>query len=126
MRIIYVEVSPTVIKLAGGQESFSVQEPEPMIVQMLESPNAVYSETDHGPVGLHLLVLVMEKYIKIMQECVSRHEVVRLKHSKLEDNSSMEHVYNLLKTRLSKAEENLNLFKEAKKSVANYTIASRN
>lgn len=126
MRIIYVEVSPTVIKLAGGQKSFSVQEPEPMIVQMLESPNAIYSESEHGPVGLHLLVLVMEKYIKIMQECVARHEFVRLKHSKLEDNSSMEHVYNLLKTRLSKAEENLNLFKEAQKSVANYALASRN
>ncbi len=126
MRIIYVEVSPTVIKLAGGQESFSVQEPEPMIVQMLESPNAVYSETEHGPVCLYLLVLVMEKYIKIIEECVERHEFVRLKHIKIEDNSSMENVYNMLKTRLEKAKESLNLFKEAQKSVANYALASRN
>lgn len=126
MRIIYVEVSPTVIKLVGGQLSFSVQEPEPMIVQMLESPNTVYSETEHGPVGLYLLVLVMSKYSKIIEECVARHEAVRLKYSKIEDNSSMEHVYNLLKSRLEKAKENLNLFKEAQKNVANYAVASRN
>jgi len=126
VRIIYVEVSPTVINLAGGQLSFSVQEPEPIIVQMLESPNAIYSETEHGPVGLHLLVLVMEKYIPIIEECVARHEAVRLKYSKIEDNSSRENVYNQLKHRLEKAKENLNLFKEAQKNVANYAVASRN
>lgn len=113
MRIIYVEVSPTVIKLAGGQQSFSVQEPEPMIVQMLESPNAIYSESEHGPVGLHLLVLATEKYVKIMEEAVAKHELVRLKYSKAGDDSSMELVYNTLVGRLKKAKNNLSFFKEA-------------
>lgn len=121
MRLIYIEVSPIVVRACNGAGSFRMLDPEPIVVQMLESPNAVYSETEHGPVGLYLLVLATEKYITIMQEVVQRHEQVASKG----DASSMERIYNLLKARLESAEANLKLLKEAQ-NVAKTAVASCN
>lgn len=109
MRLIYIEVSPMVVRACNGAGSFRMIDPEPILVQMLESPNAVYSPLVHGPASLHLLVLATEKYITIMQEVVQRHEQVASKG----DASSMERIYNLLKARLESADANLKLLKEA-------------
>ena len=121
MRLIYIEVSPMVVRACNGAVSFRMMDPEPILVQMLESPNAVYSPLVHGPASLHLLVLATEKYITIMQEVVQRHEQVASKG----DASSVERIYNLLKARLESAETNLKLLKEAQ-NVAKTAVASCN
>ena len=125
MRLIYIEVSPMVVRACNGAGSFRMMDPEPILVQMLESPNAVYSPLVHGPASLHLLVLATEKYITVMEEAVSRHEIVRLKYSKAGDDSSMEAAYNILRSRLQKAKYNLALFQEAA-CVATSPVASCN
>ena len=121
MRLIYIEVSPMVVRACNGAVSFRMMDPEPILVQMLESPNAGYSPLVHGPASLHLLVLATEKYITIMQEVIQRHEQVASKG----DASSMERTYNLLKARLESAETNLKLLKEAQ-NVAKTAVASCN
>jgi len=123
VRLIYIEVSPQVVAALNGKMHFMLGEPEPMIVQMLESPNAIYSPQTHGPVELHLLMLANEKYAKIIQEAVARHEVVRLQYSKAGDNSSMELVYNMLVGRLKTAKDNLAILQEATRVATSATAA---